>query len=209
MVAGLTWSSSRSACHFSEGLVSEQERDNGAQQAAAAKANTDAQRAGAARARVNRDYTAIRSPINGVAGIAKIQIGDQLGPSTGVLATISTVNPIKVIVTLRDQHYVAYARRWGNDPAARAEHERQLELLVPERAVIELRGTHQVVVIGADNEAEIRPVTTGRRIEQRWLIEQGLKPGERIVVEGTEKARRGVIVDPRPWSAPSPSPPRR
>ena len=71
---------------------------------------------------------------------------------------------------------------------------RQGALLVPQRAVSELQGSHQVVVVGADNKAEVRPVRTGRRVEQRWIIEEGLKPGERIVVDGIQKARAGLIV---------------
>jgi membrane fusion protein, multidrug efflux system len=77
---------------------------------------------------------------------------------------------------------------------------RQGALLVPQRAVTDLQGTHQIVVVGADNKAEVRPVKTGRRIEKRWIIDEGLKPGERIVVEGVEKARTGVIVSPKPWT---------
>jgi membrane fusion protein (multidrug efflux system) len=79
-------------------------------------------------------------------------------------------------------------------------------LLVPQRAVTDFQGTHQVAVVGPGNKAEIRPVKTGRRIEQMWIIEEGLKPGERIVVEGLQKARVGVAVNPKPWTPPSPSP---
>jgi membrane fusion protein (multidrug efflux system) len=78
--------------------------------------------------------------------------------------------------------------------------------LVPQRAVNDFQGTHQVVVVGPENKAEIRPVKTGRRIEQMWIIEEGLKPGEGIVVEGVQKARAGVAVNPKPWTPPSPSP---
>jgi membrane fusion protein (multidrug efflux system) len=76
-------------------------------------------------------------------------------------------------------------------------------LLVPQRAVTDLQGSYQVVVVGADNKAEIRPVKAGRRVEQRWIIEDGLKPGEHIVVEGTQKARAGIVVNPKPWNPPS------
>ena len=79
---------------------------------------------------------------------------------------------------------------------------RQGALLVPQRAVTDLQGNFQVIVVGADNKAEIRPVKPGRRIEQRWIIEEGPKPGERIVVEGTMKARAGMPVNPRPWTPP-------
>src|SRR5690606_35560835 len=70
-------------------------------------------------------------------------------------------------------------------------------LLIPQRAVTELQGTYQVVVVGADNKAEIWPVRMGRRIDRMWIVEQGLKAGERIVVEGTQKATAGTVVNPK------------
>lgn len=80
---------------------------------------------------------------------------------------------------------------------------RQGALTVPQRAVTDLQGIYQVVVIGAGNQAEIRPVKMGRRVGQRWIVEEGLMPGERIVVEGTLKARAGAAVNPKPWNPPA------
>ncbi|HOB52616.1 MAG TPA: efflux RND transporter periplasmic adaptor subunit [Acidobacteriota bacterium] len=71
-------------------------------------------------------------------------------------------------------------------------------LLVPQRAVSELQGTFQVAVVGADNKVNIRPVTVGPRIGAMWLIEEGLKPGERVVAEGVQKVRDGMPVTPKP-----------
>jgi membrane fusion protein (multidrug efflux system) len=80
-------------------------------------------------------------------------------------------------------------------------------LLVPQRAVIELQGTYQVAVVTPDNKVHVQPVKMGRRIEQAWIVEEGLKPGDRIVVEGVQKAREGMPVNPKPWTAPTlPSP---
>ena len=79
-------------------------------------------------------------------------------------------------------------------------------VLVPQRAVIEVQGTYKLAVVGPENKVEIRPVKTGRRINQSWIIEEGLKPGERIVVEGVQKARAGVTVNPKAWTPPSSSP---
>ncbi|HLW11645.1 MAG TPA: efflux RND transporter periplasmic adaptor subunit, partial [Casimicrobiaceae bacterium] len=69
-------------------------------------------------------------------------------------------------------------------------------LLVPQRAVTELLGKQFVSVIGADNKAEQRLVTLGDRIGELWVVKSGLKPGERIVVEGMQKAPPGTIVAP-------------
>ncbi len=67
-------------------------------------------------------------------------------------------------------------------------------LLIPQRAVIELQGSHQVAVVGSDNKVSIRPVTAGERVGKMWIITEGLKPGERVVVEGLMKVRDGTPV---------------
>lgn len=69
-------------------------------------------------------------------------------------------------------------------------------ILVPERAVSELQGKNFVWVISPDNKASQRPVTVGRQFGGRLLITDGLKPGERIVVEGLQKVRDGSPVTP-------------
>lgn len=73
-------------------------------------------------------------------------------------------------------------------------------LLVPQRAVTELQGSYQVAVVGADNNVEIRPVKVGERVGALWVIDQGLRPGERIVVEGLQKLKAGMAVTPKPFS---------
>jgi membrane fusion protein (multidrug efflux system) len=78
-------------------------------------------------------------------------------------------------------------------------------LLVPQRAVTELQGSYQVVVVGPGDKAEVRTVAAGERVENRWIINTGLKPGDRVVVEGLQKVKDGMIVAPRASAAP-PSP---
>ena len=70
-------------------------------------------------------------------------------------------------------------------------------LLVPQRAVKELQGTYQVAVIGEENKATFRNVTPGPRIGSLWLIDDGLKPGEQVIVEGFLKVREGMVVTPK------------
>src|SRR5256885_13961239 len=67
-------------------------------------------------------------------------------------------------------------------------------LLIPQRAVIELQGSYQVAVVGSDNKVSIRPVTVGERVGRMWIVTDGLKPGERVVVEGLMKVRDGAVV---------------
>jgi membrane fusion protein (multidrug efflux system) len=69
-------------------------------------------------------------------------------------------------------------------------------ILVPQRAVSELQGTYNVAVVGSGDTVELRMVTPGQRIGSLWVIDSGLKAGDRIVVEGVQKVRAGVKVKP-------------
>ncbi len=84
---------------------------------------------------------------------------------------------------------------------------RENALLVPQRSVTELQGSYQVAVVGSDNKVQIRPIKTGERIDSLWVINEGLKPGERVIVEGIQKIKEGQVVKPKPFEAQSqPSP---
>jgi membrane fusion protein (multidrug efflux system) len=61
-------------------------------------------------------------------------------------------------------------------------------------------------VVGADNKVAIRSVQTGERVDTRWIIEKGLKAGERVIAEGTLKVRDGVTITPVPYKAATGSP---
>jgi membrane fusion protein (multidrug efflux system) len=78
---------------------------------------------------------------------------------------------------------------------------RQGALLVPQRAVSELQGNYQVAVVDNDNKASIVTVKVGERAGSMWIIENGLKPGERVVAEGVQKVRPGAQVNPKPFAA--------
>jgi membrane fusion protein (multidrug efflux system) len=69
--------------------------------------------------------------------------------------------------------------------------------VVPQRAVTELQGSYQVAVVGNDNKVTIRPVRMGERSGSTWVVEEGLQPGERVIVEGLQKVRSGVVVNPK------------
>ena len=73
-------------------------------------------------------------------------------------------------------------------------------LLVPQRAVSEMQGRRLVAVIKADDTVEIRPVQPAEKIGTLWVIDEGLKPGERVVVEGVQKVRPGSKVNPKPFA---------
>jgi RND family efflux transporter MFP subunit len=71
-------------------------------------------------------------------------------------------------------------------------------LLVPQRAVIELQGSYQVAVVDGSGRVNIRTVKTGDRVGSQWIINDGLHPGERVIVEGVQKVRQGIQVNPKP-----------
>jgi RND family efflux transporter MFP subunit len=70
-------------------------------------------------------------------------------------------------------------------------------LLIPQRAVTELQGKFLVAVVGADNKVSIRPVKAANRVDSLWVIDEGLKPGDRVVVEGVQKVKEGQAVNPK------------
>src|SRR5436190_3252462 len=256
----------RAADLFQRKVSSEQERDNAVQSAAAARAQAEAQRAAVEQSQLNLDYTTIHAPVDGIAGLVRVQVGDLISAGT-TLTTVTKVNPIKAYFTVSEQRYSEYSRRYA-DPQERIAHEKELRfeliladgstyphtgewfaadnqvdvrtgslrvaaafpnpgnilrpgqfarirvlsetrpgaLLVPQRAVTELQGTNQVAVVGPDNKVHIQPVRVGRRIDHDWIIEEGVKAGDRVIVEGVQKAREGGLVNPKPWTPPSPTP---
>jgi RND family efflux transporter MFP subunit len=73
-------------------------------------------------------------------------------------------------------------------------------LVVPQRAVVELQGGYQVSTIGETNQIQLKNVKVGDQISEGWVIESGLNPGDRVVVEGTQKAKEGQLVTPKPYT---------
>jgi membrane fusion protein (multidrug efflux system) len=238
-----------------QNAISQEELDNAVQANRAAKAAADSARAAVEKAQLNLDWTQVKSPIDGIAGISVAQVGDLVSEST-LLTTVSQVDPIKVSVPISEQEYLQFASRLteprprdaqgtlelilsdgsvypergkvsvanrevdvktgtmivvtlfpnprnllrpGQYAKVRATTEtRQGALLVPERAVQELQGARQVAVVGADNKVSMRTVQTGPSMGNLLVINEGLKPGERIVVEGLQKVREGATVNPKP-----------
>jgi len=76
-------------------------------------------------------------------------------------------------------------------------------LVIPQAAVNEVQGSYQVAVLGSDNEAEIRSVKVGPRTGTEWVIQDGLKAGEQVIVQGIQKVRPGAVVQPKPYQTPA------
>src|ERR1700704_2584500 len=78
---------------------------------------------------------------------------------------------------------------------------RQGALLIPQRAISDLQGSYQVAVVNQENKVNIVSVKVAERTGSMWIIENGLKPGERVVAEGVQKVRPGAQVNPKPYAA--------
>src|SRR5216110_1747240 len=76
-------------------------------------------------------------------------------------------------------------------------------MVIPQEAVNELQGNFQVAVVDENNKVSIRPVKTGERIGAMWEVTEGLKPGDKVVVEGLQKAREGSTVTAKDWTPPA------
>jgi membrane fusion protein, multidrug efflux system len=245
--------------------VSKKDLDDAIGREASATAAVQAAKASVRKDEIDLSFTKITSPIDGIAGIAKAQLGDLVGsPGGPELTTISTVDPIKVFVPLSEQEYMRFRREAearGNSESKEDNLEliladgrvfphkgkvyfadRQVDertgtikvatlfpnpgnilrpgqfakiralietqkgaLLVPQRAVNELQGRFQVAVVGPDNKVDLRWVKVGERTGSLWVIDEGLKPGERVIVEGIQKVKAGMPVAPKPFQEAPPA----
>ncbi len=79
---------------------------------------------------------------------------------------------------------------------------RKNAIVVPQRAVQQLQNMQTVYTVGPDSAVQVRAIVPGERTGDGWIVEQGLKPGDRVVVEGQMKVRPGARVNARPYSAP-------
>jgi membrane fusion protein (multidrug efflux system) len=75
----------------------------------------------------------------------------------------------------------------------------QNALLIPQAAVNEQQGGYLVAIVGKDSRVAMRPVQVGERAGTMWVIHEGLKPGDRVVVEGQQNLRPGMTVQPKPF----------
>jgi membrane fusion protein (multidrug efflux system) len=81
-------------------------------------------------------------------------------------------------------------------------------IVVPQRAVQQLQSMQSVFTVGPDNKAQARNIVTGDRIADGWIVTQGLKPGDKVIVEGVQKVRPGAPVQPSPYQARETAAPR-
>ncbi len=235
-----------------------------------AKAELAAKKAAQEQAELNLGWTKIYSPVDGIAGVAKSQVGDLVGTITK-MATVSQINPIWAYFNISESLYLSVAPQiskvltgeiiaealpvefiQANDvayplkgnvifvnreitagtgtiqlAAAFPNKEAILRpggfgrvrlqtgtaknaLLIPQASVIEVQSQYQVIVVTPENKALVRPVKVGDRLGPNWIVTEGLKAGERVVIEGIQKvqafaaqapemAKQGIPVAPKPY----------
>jgi RND family efflux transporter MFP subunit len=237
-----------------ERAIAQSQLDNDIQANRAAQAAVKAAQAQVRQAKLNLEFTDVKSLVDGISGIAQVQIGNLVNPST-ILTSVSQINPIKAYFSISEQEYIHFAERINaetqketpsNGPPFEliladgsvyphkgvglltnrqvdtstgsiqiicsfpnpqyflrpgqfgrlraAPDVRHGALLVPQKAVSELQGNYQLVVVGPDNKASIRPVKVGERVGPMWIVESGVKAGEVVVVEGLMKVQNGATV---------------
>ncbi|MET4693390.1 efflux RND transporter periplasmic adaptor subunit [Endozoicomonas lisbonensis] len=244
----------RSKDLFQKGHISQADLDTQTSNQARAAAAVQAAEAGLETAKLNLGYTRIHAPFAGQIGRASYSVGNLVGPSSGSLATLTTVDPMYVSFQVDERMLVDYLQNTGGQRTdsgnfdmrlrlpngseygqpgvfnfadtqvdqttgtltLRAKfpnphgiiipglyvtlmvesHEKEERPVVPQSAIQENQSGRFVLVVTADNQVESRQVEMGRRIGPFWVVNSGLKAGERIIVEGLQKVRPGVKVQP-------------
>jgi membrane fusion protein (multidrug efflux system) len=240
-----------------EGAVSQQELDDAVQARAGSAAQVDSARAAVEQARLNLQWTQVKSPITGVAAIASAQVGDLVSPQTQ-LTSISQLDPIKVTFPVSEIEYMRFAKRVreAEEAPEQAQPTPDLQLIlangerypepgrfnvaglavttttgtidlqalfpnpnnllrpgqfakvravtdrlpgaivIPQRAVRDLQGLTQVAIVGAEDKVAFKNVELGPATGSDYVVSAGLSAGDRVVVEGLQKIRDGVVVKP-------------
>src|SRR5215510_8274835 len=135
------------------------------------------------------------------AGIQLILTDGTVYPSTGRIVTVDravdpTTGTLGVQIEFPNKEQLLRPGQYGR--ARILLDTKPNALLVPQRAVQELQNLYSVAVVDGQNKVGFRNVKVGQKIDSLWVIEEGLKPGERVVVEGLQRVRDGLTVDAKP-----------
>ena len=239
--------------------IAKSQLDNEIQAKLGAQALIESDKAAVEQAELNLEWTKVTSLVDGIAGIAQIQIGNLVG-SNSILTSVSQLEPIKAYFPISEREYVLVQKNgntisskhaigfFGNsleliltdgsfysqkgkilladrqvDPNTgtirivaafpnpgnvlrpgqygRVRVETGMKkgaLLTPQSAVAQSQGSYQVAVVGGDRKVSMRAVKPGQTVGTMWVIDEGLKPGEQVVVEGPQKLKEGTLVTPKP-----------
>ena len=239
--------------------IAKSQLDNEVQAKLGAQAAVESAKAAVEQAELNLEWTKVTSLVDGIAGIAQVQMGNLVAPSS-ILTSVSQVDPVKAFFPITEHEYLLAQRKgeassgkhpisfFGNslqlmltdgsiypqkgkilladrqvDPSTgtirivaafpnpgnvlrpgqygRVRVETSMKkaaLLLPQSAVQHLQGSYQVAVVGGDHKVSMRTVKPGATVGTMWVIDEGLKPGEQVVVEGLQQIREGTLVTPKP-----------
>jgi membrane fusion protein (multidrug efflux system) len=239
--------------------IAQSQLDNEIQAKLGAQAAVESGKANVEQAELNLEWTKVTSLVDGIAGIAQVQIGNLVGPNS-ILTSVSQVDPIKAYFPISEQAYVLAQKQssavstkhtisfFGNsldliltdgsiyprkgkilladrqvDPSTgtirivaafpnpgnvlrpgqygRVHVETNMNkgaLLVPQSAVAQSQGSYQVAVVGSDHKVSMRAVKPAQTVGTMWVIDEGLKPGDQVVVEGLQKLKEGTLVTSKP-----------
>ena len=239
--------------------IAKSQLDNEVQAKLGAQAAVESARAAVEQAALNLEWTKVTSLVDGIAGIAQVQIGNLVSASS-ILTSVSQVEPIKAYFPISEREYVLVQKQsdapsnkhtirfFGNsleliltdgsaypqkgrilladrqvDPTTgtirivaafpnrgnvlrpgqygRVRVETDMKkgaLLLPQSAVAETQGSYQVAVVGSDHKVSMRTVKPGATVGTMWVIDEGLKPDEQVLVEGLQQLKQGTLVTPKP-----------
>ena len=239
--------------------IAKSQLDNEVQAKLGAQASVESAKAAVEQAQLNLEWTKVTSLVDGIAGIAQVQIGNLVGP-TSMLTSVSQVDPIKAFFPINEHEYLLAQKKTNAIPGkhtinffgtsvrlilsdgsvypqtgkilladrqvdantgtirivaafpnpgnvlrpgqyGRVRVETELKsgaLLLPQSAVAQSQGSYQVAVVGSDHKVSMRTVKPGATVGTMWVIDEGLKPGEQVVVQGLQQLREGTLVAPKP-----------
>jgi membrane fusion protein (multidrug efflux system) len=239
--------------------IAKSQLDNENQAKLGAQAAVESAKAAVEQAELNLEWTKVTSLVDGIAGIAQVQMGNLVGPNS-ILTSVSQVEPIKAYFPISEQEYLHAQQKDGAISSGHAigffgnsleliladgsiyPHkgkillaDRQVDpntgtirivaafpnpgnilrpgqygrvrvetnmkkgaLLLPQSAVTQSQGSYQVAVVGSDHKVSMRTVKPGETVGTMRVIDEGVKPGDQVVVEGLQKLREGTLVIPKP-----------
>ncbi len=178
-----------------EQAISQQELDDAVQADLAAKAQVAAGQAAVDNATVNLEFTRITSPVDGVAGIVQVQVGDLVGPATGILTTVSTLDPMKVYFPISEQNYLDFMKEYPDANGFPANVKLQLILsdgtvypypgtfFASDRQIDANTGTLRIAVLFPNPHGLLRPGQYGRVRGTVRIIKDALLVPERALTE--------------------------
>jgi membrane fusion protein (multidrug efflux system) len=169
--------------------ISQEELDDAVQGQLAAKAQVAAARAAADQAHLNLEFTHVVAPTNGIAGLVNTQIGDLVGPGTGILATVSDVDPIKAYFPISEQAYLEFRGREPGSPSIPAGI--SFDLILSDGTVYPRKGTFYAI------DSQVEANTGTLRVVAEFPNPDGLlRPGQYARVRAVVSTEKAALVVP-------------